>query len=230
MPRSSLESLIEANIKRWESNRLRKASNEQRIKEPDKLITISRQIGSGGACIGKLAARELSFLFLDRLIVEAIANRARIRKSAVETIDERGMGFVEEFLSSTFLPKSLSNSEYFKHLTAVLLVAAKHGNAVILGRGAHFLLRSFPLFRVRIVCPFTKRVERIAERDHISSKEAKAKAKASDTERTDLMKSHFNSRIDEVTNYDLVLNTENLTIQQAAEIVVLSYRKMYPRG
>lgn len=225
MRKGSQESLIESNMSRWERNKLSRAAQERNSKQPDPIITISRQIGSGGASIGELTAKKLKFQFLDREIVESIASRANIRRSAVETIDERGTTFVEEFLSSSFLPQSLSKSEYMRHLAAVLIVAARHGKAVILGRGAHLLLASFTRFRVRIVCPLESRVERIAQRDHISQKEAKAKVKASDTERSDFMKNHFSSRIDEVLNYELVVNTEKLTAKQASEIIALSYRE-----
>jgi cytidylate kinase len=224
MPRSSLESLIESNVRLWERNRLSRLSREKNTEQPEPIIAISRQIGSGGAVIAELTAKKLKFQFLDRQIVEAIATQANIRKSAVESIDEKGIGFVEEFLSSTFMPQNLSHKAYMRHLVAVLIVAARHGSAVVLGRGSQFLLPAFPLFRVRILCPFEKRVERIAKRDHLSSKEAKEKVRASDDERTYYIKSHFNVKIDDALNYDLMVNTEDLTAQQASEIIVLSYR------
>jgi len=225
--RRAQDSLIDVHIHQWEKDREQKEKKSAPQKYSP-IITISRQIGSGGAEIGELVSQELGYQLLDKNIVESIAKQAKTRQSAVETIDERAYGIVEESLRAVFVSDDLSKTKYIKHLTEVLVVAAQHGKAVIIGRGANILLKSFPVLRVRITCPFRTRVERFAEKNHISQKEAENMIKKSDEDRAAFFKSYFHTNIDSAENYDMIINTEKIHTKQAADIIQKAFKEMFP--
>jgi hypothetical protein len=193
------------------------------------VITVSRQQGSSGVEIGELTARKLGYEFLDRAIVEAIAEKASIEKSVVESLDERASSMLAEFLRDTLKPGDLSRQKYIEHLAGLLIVKAEMGKAVIVGRGAHIILKAFPLFRVRIICPKKIRVERLAARYDILIKDAREMVKRSDNERSAFMKNFFTTDIDDSTHYDLLVNTERIDEEQASDIIVHSYRAAFCR-
>jgi cytidylate kinase len=227
MSRRSFESTVALQIRQWEIDRQSRLMASARPHCP--IITISREIGSGGSSIGKMTARKLRFLFLDRKIVESIAERTSTDAGAVGVIDEKIISYVEEVLRDNMLSKSISMSEYMKHLTAVLIVAAEHGRAVVIGRGSNFLLKAYPHFRVRIVCPLQQRIERIAARDQISLKASRHKVQKSDTDRAAFIKRYFRAAVEDATHYELVINTEKLTVEQASDTIVKTYRALFPK-
>lgn len=227
MPRHSFASTIELKIRQWEAGR--QSGLRAKVKPDNPIVTISREIGSGGFSIGKMTAKKLRFLVLDRKIVESIAARTSTDALAVGIIDEKIIGYVEEVLRDNLLLKSLSMSEYMKHLTAVLIAAAEYGRVVIIGRGSNFLLQVYPQMRVRIVCPLKLRIERIAERDHISLKAAKQKVQETDFERAAFIKHHFHAAINDAIDFDLIVNTEKLTVEQASDTIVKTFRSLFPK-
>jgi cytidylate kinase len=228
MPHRAQDSLIESQLHQWEIDKMSRKMHEGVASHYSPLITISRQAGSHGVEISALTATRLNYQLLDRSIVDTIADRASIRKSAVKTLDEKVSSVFEDFLSETILPQVLSRSKYIEHLASVLVVAAEHGKAVIAGRGANFILRTFPLFRVRIVCPLKVRVERFAELKQMTLKESEARVKKSDANRAAYIRSYFRADINEATNYDLMINTERMSIEQASGIIIEAYKVAYP--
>jgi len=223
------DSLIESHLHKWETDKVSKKMNEGVARHYSPIITISRQAGSHGVEISALTATRLNYQLLDRTIVDTIAERASIRRSAVKTLDERAFSVLDEFLRETVLSNVLSPSRYIEHLASVLVVAAEHGKAVIAGRGANFILRTFPLFRVRIVCPLKERVERFAELKQLALKDAEARVKKSDANRAAYIRSYFRADINDATNYDMVINTERMEIEQASGIIIEAFRLAYPR-
>jgi len=225
MTTKACERLIKVQIHRWEKDK--RQQHKESLQKRSPIITISRQVGSGGGEIGELTARKLKYQFLDRSIVETIAERASVRQSAVETLDERSLGMMEEYLRAVMKTDDLSRSEYLRHLAEVLVVAARHGRVVIAGRGAGFLLRAFPLFRVRIVCPRTIRIERIAEKNRMSLTEAEEIVEVTDKERALFVRNNFLMDINDAANYDLVINSELISTSQASDAVVRMFRRLF---
>ncbi len=127
------------------------------------------------------------------------------------------------------MPYDLSRSKYTEHLAAVMTAEAENGRVVIVGRGSNFILKGFKVFRVRIVSPLEIRIERVSHMNHISMKEAEEIVKKSDTERTAFIKNLYYADIDDVHNYDLALNTERITTQQASEIIINAFRLTFPQ-
>jgi len=106
-----------------------------------------------------------------------------------------------------------------QHLLRVIATIGKHGNTVILGRGANFILPREEILRIRVVAPLAVRVKNIADWLKVSFEEAKEYIQKIDLERKDFIKKYFKADIDNPENNDLVINLEKLSIETAIEIV-----------
>jgi cytidylate kinase len=100
--------------------------------------------------------------------------------------------------------------------------------AVLLGRGAASILPSERALRVLVVAPETLRVERIARAQGISVADAKAHVASADTARRAALQDLFGVATEDLAHFDLVLNTEALSVEAAAALVVDALRRRFP--
>ena len=224
--------LVDKNLKRWD-----RAVKEQTTiadsREPEEMpmhsiVTISRQLGSGGEYIAQEVAKKLGFKIYDKKLVDEIADKAQMRKSQVESLDERSRFFVEECYRALMMDSHfLTSSTYFKHLSEVVLSVAQHGNAVIVGRGAHFILGGKTGLRVRIISSTNTRILRVMEEFSLDVDQAARFLKKNDMEKGSFINMHFGQNIDNPDNFDMVINTDEVTFDEAAAMIVwLEKRKM----
>jgi len=101
----------------------------------------------------------------------------------------------------------------------VIATIGKHGKAVIVGRGANFVLPPERRFRVRIVAPLELRVQKVALDSDIPVDEAKRRVLRTDSDRSAFVRKYFNADISDPINYDLVINTEILSVNAATDIL-----------
>jgi len=199
MRRSKINNMVDKQMRRWNKQKESKAISDTR--EPEEMpmhsiVTISRQLGAGGKYIAEEVAKKLGFKIYDKKIVEEIADKAQMRKSQVETLDERGRHFVEECYRALMLDSHfLTTSTYFKHLSEVVLTVAQHGDAVIVGRGAHFILGGKTGVRVRIISSMRTRIGRLMKEFNIDEAKAAKMIKKNDTEKGSFVNVHFGENI-----------------------------------
>src|SRR5512141_874455 len=136
------------------------------------VITVSRQIGSGGSAIATRVAESLGYRLYDRQLLLDASEYIGVRPEALERVDEQHHGVVYSTLSTltTMLDGPSMTEEGFQIIASDLIrEIARVGNAVIVGRAAQCILRGYsPTFHVHIIAPFITRVERIAERNGVS--------------------------------------------------------------
>ncbi len=232
MKRNKISHLVDKQMNRW--NREKKESHvisdtlEPAEMPMHSIVTVSRQMGSGGEYIAQEVAKKLGFKIYDKKLVDEIADMSHMRKSQVESLDERSRHFVEECYRAIMLDSHfLTGSTYFKHLSEVVLSVAQHGNAVIVGRGAHFILGEKSGVRVRIISSTKTRIRRIMEELNIDENKAARLIKKNDMEKGSFVNMHFGENIDNPDNFDLVINTDEVTFDEAAAMIVwIAKRKM----
>lgn len=210
-----IEKIIEEQVKLWESRRLEKKKQQPALP----VIAVSRQAGSGGHLLARQLAKDLGRDLFDHEIIQTIAENAHMRTLAASTLDERAVSAIESMISAVTDKEHLWPEEYLGHLMRVIGTIAKHGNAVILGRGANLILPHKETLRVRTVAPFEVRVRNAAEWLSLSLDEARDKTMRLEADRVAFIKKYFNAEIDKPENNDLIINTENTTIDAAVEIV-----------
>jgi cytidylate kinase len=210
----SVEKLVEEHARKWEIL-LRKKKRE--ALEP--VIAVSRLPGSGGRLIVRRIADEMDFDLFDSEIVQKIAESARVLSTIVETLDEKGRSAVEDWLSALVNNRYFWDEDFVKHLAKVINIIGKHGKAVILGRGASFILPPAECVRVLVLAPFEVRVQNIVREFGVSAEEAKRRVMRTESDRKAFIRKYFCAEMTDPTHFDLVLNTEFISIDGALEVV-----------
>ena len=113
-------------------------------------------------------------------------------------------------------------------LVRVVATLGERGMAVVLGRGAASILPPARALRVLVVAPEAQRAERMAQAQGIPLGEAVACIASADSARRSALRERFGIAAEDLTHYDLVLNTEALSIEAAAALVVDALRRRFP--
>jgi cytidylate kinase len=109
--------------------------------------------------------------------------------------------------------------QYLRHLVKIIGSIEKHGHAVVVGRGANFILPPAKRLSVRVVAPQQLRVERVSRDFGISLQEAKRRVRQTESDRKAFNRKYFNADIAAPENYDMVINTGLLSIEAAAQCI-----------
>jgi len=187
---------------------------------PARVITVSRELGSGGRIIASLLAQRLGWQLWDREILDVLASQSgqRFQASMFETLDERSQSEVFALVSSLF--NQIDKHEYFYLLPKALLLIA-HSDAVILGRGGHILLPN--AFRVRIKATLERRVSNLVQFENYAEDEACAAVARMDKERARFLRElqhHLGIPKRARFEYDLELLTDSISNEAAAQAIV----------
>ncbi len=212
--------MVDFQLEKWKDD-------EKRRGRP--VITISRLSGSGGSEIARLLANELKMDLIGGQIINKVAASARMSAKVVSSLDEKAVSRLDDFINSMFVSRHLSPDVYFKHLTEVILTIGEHGNCIIMGRGAQFILPSGKIFRVRIIAPREIRIKRVMERG-LTRDEAVKYIDSKDSNRTGFIQKYFREDTADPTNYDMVVNTEKLGIEGSVEAVKKSFLDHWSNG
>jgi len=214
MNRSILK-IIDEQIKRWE---MQKKQGLEPV-ETCNVITISRECGSRGQQVAEALSQALGFDLFHNKIVESMIEASQNSKVLLETLDEKGMNFVEDLVAELVHEHHLWPDEYSKILLRVLNTIGRHGNAVILGRGANFALKNIDALRVRIVAPAALRRKVVQEAQGLNAEDAQNMMISTDANRTAFIRRYFNADTQDPASYDLILNTGTLSVEKAVSII-----------
>lgn len=209
----SLDKIIEEQVKRWQIDQKKK------YKKPIRpVITLSRLPGAGGNSIAQRLAEELKIDLFDHEIVEKIMESSKARSWIVESLDEHDCSILEDWLRA--LGKNhMWSYEYLQHLTKVVGAIGAHGHALIVGRGASFILPQEVCLRLLVVAPLQTRIDNVAKTYGVSDVEAKRSVLLLDSARRAFIRQYFSADMMDPLNFDLVLNTKNLNIDATVNIV-----------
>jgi cytidylate kinase len=172
-------------------------------------------MGSLGKDVAKGLGEAMGVPVVYHEIIEHLADRMRVRKSHVIRLLDGKAGLLERL--------SADKVSMFVHSSDEIIASAQHGKgAVIRGWGATHLLRDVPhVVCVRVCAPFAVRQRRMMER--LGSDDAVQVAdeiQRNDEAHTAIMRRHFNIRWTEPEHYDLVLNTERVSIDECVDEVM----------
>lgn len=207
---SSIEAFIKEQIEKWKT----------KTHSDIPVITLSSQPGSGGRRLAKGIAERLKIDLFDRDMVKEIAESAHISGAIIESMEKERFTGVKDFIDSLVNDRYLWPGVYLDHLMKVVAAIASHGNAVIVGRGANFLIPPDARVSVRVIAPLDFRVRNIADEFGVTFEEAKRRVINRESRRAAFIQQSFHADVADPLNYDLVINTQKLSFDAALGAVI----------
>jgi cytidylate kinase len=213
----SIDHFVKDQVKKWENVYLGKeAKAEARLP----VITVAMEPGSGGSVMAQKIADRLGFDYFHRDIVEEIAKTAKIRSTVINTLEKERMTGIKDFIASLVEDHYIHPDTYLKHLLVVISTIAQHGRAVIVGRGANFILPAEEIFSVRVIAPMDIRVRNVALAFRATTDEAKRRVIQRESRRKAFVRHSFNADIADPINYNMTINTGKMSIEASVEAVI----------
>jgi cytidylate kinase len=183
-------------------------------------ITISTQLGSRGDELAEALGSRLGWQVFDKEILAAIAESTHTREKILSRLDGRAASAFEDYAAHLFVPGDLGRSAFVVELMRVLWAIARHGDAIMVGRGANWMLDPRYGLRVRAIAAIDKRVEWLRRAEAISIAEATRRVEKDNAERARFTRQVYKQDIDNPLGYDLVVNVGTLDIQPTVDVVV----------
>jgi len=212
-----VDQFVKEQLKKWKRMQ---AQKDRKAEAAIPVITVSSEPGSGGTLVAQGIAKRLDFDYFNRDIVEGIAKSAKIRSTVIDTIEKQRLSGFEDFIASVIKEQYLYPGIYLRHLLKVIQTIGRHGRAVIVGRGANFILPPDERFSVRIIAPLEKRVRNVADWHKTSLEKAQKRIVRRESKRRAFIRQSFNANITDPQNYDLTINTGNMSIEAAVAAVI----------
>lgn len=187
----------------------------------NKLITITRQYGSGGREIGEKLADKLGVEFFDNKLLDRAAEGSGIHKSHFEQNDEKRPNSFLYLLSTTYGQGGVpfDDTLFFAQLNAIQKIASQQ-SCVIIGRCADYALRDFDgVVNIFISAPFEERVKRAVGVYDIAVKHAEDYVKRIDKQRTSYYNYYTDKRWGAPSNYQLCLDSSALGIDGSVTLL-----------
>lgn len=221
--------LVDEQVKRWLAEQAKRKAQPRVTPEPPKpLVTISREAGANGTSLGRAVARKLGFELWDQELVQRVAAEKGAPEALFAAVDEHARSRIQDLLAGILMGDVGTETEYLASLGRVIHSIAEHGSAVIVGRGAHYVLAPAEALRVRVVAPLEDRVRVIAGTRGLGDREARAEVERIDHERLAFNRHHYGRNAADPVAYDIVVNTGSFPLDAAADVVVGAYRAKFP--
>lgn len=215
-------------VKKFIGEQVKKLEHIRMEEDKDKkvhfpIITVSMEPGSGGSIVAQNVSKRLGLDFFHREIVHEIAESGKLPKEDLLAMEKERLTGIQDFISSLISDHYLWPGLYLEHLTKVVEAIAKRGNALIVGRGASFILSSKKCLSVRIVAPLEIRVKNVVRSFGTTSEQARKRIINRESKRSAFVKQSFNADIADSHNYDLVINSGRLSIKVLEDAIILFY-------
>jgi CMP/dCMP kinase len=199
------------------------------VKEKSQIvITISRQLGSGGAYIGQQLAKKLNIYYMDREIIRLAAEKLSVLEDELEPRDERIQSFWQSAFQysgysgpDVYIPPRFfvpTDRELFKAEAEVIKHVAKDRSAVIIGRCGSHVLRACPHhISIFLHADNEFRKKRIEKLYNISQEEASKMIAKSDSERSRYHHRLTGKEWTDARQYDLSIDTNKLGVDNCVQ-------------
>ena len=201
------------------------------------VITINRELGSGGRTVGRLLAEKLGVPFYDKAVIKALQEKYRISPEEIERLKGRKHGWwadVERILKidsgmsmDYYMPKKgdapdrLTTDEMFKTETLILQDLAAGESCVVAGRSGFHVFRLHPNhLSVLIQASMEHRMERVARKQGITPEEARKTIERVDKMRENYVKKYTGTSRYDTRNYQLVISADGKTEEEMADIIM----------
>lgn len=209
------------------------------INEPF-VITISREVGSGGHTIGKILADELGARYCDKQLLKALEALFGLSASGIETLKGKKKNWLADIIGKVapmpsadalgLDPKytqefrlNVTTDDIFKAEVEILQNFVQMGSCVVAGRSGFFVLKDHPnKLDIFITASLPCRIERVMRKQKVSEESAIAIINGIDQARENYIKRYAGVSRYDIRNYDLAIKTDGRSEKEIAEFI-LSY-------
>jgi len=205
------------------------------------VITIAREVGSGGRTVGRRLAEKLGVRYSDKELVRALVEKFGLSVYEIERLKGEKKNWLTDFIqwvapvpsvkniigfdakfAEDFRP-DVTSADVFKAESEIIRGIADNGSCVIAGRSGYFILKDHPnRLDVFITASRDSRIRRVMLKQGLTAEEAGIVIDSVDTARENYIKNFTGGSRYDARNYDLVINSDGHTEEQIADII-LSY-------
>lgn len=215
--------LVEKQLRLW--NARRRAANEKADKEPYfRFLTIANDEGSMGTEVVRELSRRLGWHIFDEEIIHYIAQNRHVSEKLVRQLDQKSQNSTQETIErllKTMETDSFGGDEYHEGLLLTLMGLAKHGAAILVGRGANFALYNEKHgLKVRLTAPPEIRIKRLAERWKVTEGEARHRMEVNDREKRKFIRHYYWRDYDNMHFYDVMFNTNQTSVGRIVSAIL----------
>ncbi len=211
------------------------------------VITISRELGSGGRTIGRKLAAQLNVRYSDKNLIQNLMEQFNLSTYEIERIKGKKKNWLSDFVEAVapvpntgafvgFDPikgNDWKNSyvkvdDIFEAESQIIRGIAEEGSCVLAGRSGFFVLKDHPnKVDIFIQAPLEKRIERVMKKQGLSEKEASEVIESVDKSRENYVQRWAGVSRYDARNYDLVINVGDMTDDDAVTLILkyLKYSK-----
>ena len=199
------------------------------------IITINRELGSGGRTVGRKLAEKLGVEYFDKAVINALQERYNLSVEQIEHLKGQETGWWEEFKRKMTFSESeyelnqtnIETEDVFRAETQILKALAKDRSCVIAGRTAFYMFREHPNhLSILIQASMLNRMERVAREQNMTKEQARLVIDKVDKMRENYVKEFTGTSRYDTRNYHLVINMDDLTEDAAVELILTYIRSM----
>ena len=196
------------------------------------VITINREVGTGGRTIGRKLAEKLCVKYCDKAIVDGLTQKFGLNIQRIEEIKAQKKSwwndinnYYNTLVNSTSQPMEaevkLDNASMFETEKHILQEIATQTSCVIAGRTGFMIFREWPNhLNIFIQASMEHRVQRVMRRQNVSEKEAREIIAKLDASRETYIKKYEDTSRYDTRNYQLVISMDDLSEDDAVDVIM----------
>ena len=196
------------------------------------VITINREVGSGGRTVGRKLAEKLGVKYCDKAVIDGLTHKFGLSPERIEEIKAQKKtwwadinNYYQTLVNSASQPMEaevkLDNATMFETEKRILQELASHDSCVIAGRTGFMVFREWPNhLNVFIQASMEHRIKRIMNRRNVTLDEARNIISKMDATREAYIKKYEDTTRYDTRNYQLVISMDELTEDDAAELII----------
>lgn len=202
------------------------------------VITINRELGSGGRTVGRKLAEELVVDYYDKAVIKALQERYRLATEEIEGLKGRShtvwaemkralLGSNNEAVANYYQGSSPvktyppTSAEMFETEQEILKSLAEEESCVVAGRSGFYVFRDHPNhLSVLIQASMPFRIERVMRKQNLSEEEARKTIEKVDKMRENYMKKYAKTSRYDTRNYDLVIKADGKTEDEIVDLIL----------
>ena len=203
------------------------------------VITINRELGSGGRTVGRKLAEKLNVPFYDKALINELKKKFNLNTEQIEKLKSGKSDWWREFINSAlYLGQGMNELWYYQRMTGkegflvtssdmfnqdkeILTRVAEEESCVIAGRSGFSVFANHPNhLSILIQAPLEHRIQRIMTKQELSRDEAEKVIKKVDEMRENYVKKYSGTSRYDTRNYDLVINMEGKTEDEAVDLIL----------